>query len=101
MNKSKTVLVTGAAGGIGRATVNLFTEKGWRVIGVDRAEFGEAFPKNGLFIQSDVSRPEDMEAIFEKAQAFTDSLDAVVNNAALQVAKPLVQPTVEERDAVT
>lgn len=28
----KTVLITGAAGGIGRATVSLFAEKGWRVI---------------------------------------------------------------------
>ena len=102
---TKTILITGAAGGIGRATVALFTEKGWRVIGVDRSpqsevEGGNAFPQNGLFIQADVSRPEDMEAIFEKAQSFTTSLDAVVNNAALQVAKPLIQTTVEEWDAV-
>ncbi|HZJ22350.1 MAG TPA: SDR family oxidoreductase [Anaerolineales bacterium] len=95
-----TALVTGAAGGIGRATVSLFSEKGWRVIGVDRADFGEDFPQNGLFIQSDISRPEDMQAIFEKAHAFTESLDALVNNAALQVAKPLVETTVEEWDAV-
>jgi NAD(P)-dependent dehydrogenase (short-subunit alcohol dehydrogenase family) len=95
-----TALVTGAAGGIGRATVSLFSEKGWRVIGVDRANFGEDFPQNGLFIQSDISRPEDMQAIFEKAHAFTESLDALVNNAALQVAKPLVETTVEEWDAV-
>ncbi len=102
---TKTILITGAAGGIGRATVALFAEKGWRVIGVDRSalsavEGGDAFPQNGLFIQADVSRPEDMESIFEKAQAFTASLDAVVNNAALQVAKPLIQTTVEEWDAV-
>ena len=95
-----TALVTGAAGGIGRATVSLFSEKGWRVIGVDRANFGEDFPQNGLFIQSDISRPEDMQAIFEKAHAFTESVDALVNNAALQVAKPLVETTVEEWDAV-
>ena len=37
-NKEKTVLITGAAGGVGRATVKLFNDKGWRVIGVDRKE---------------------------------------------------------------
>jgi len=96
----KTGLITGAAGGIGRATVALFAEKGWRVIGVDRAEFGDGFPKDGLFIRSDISRPEDMEFIFEKAQGFTNSLEALVNNAALQIAKPLIETTVEEWDAV-
>ena len=100
MVSNKTILITGAAGGIGRATVNIFAEKGWRVIGVDRAEFGGDFPQNGLFIQSDIARPEDMHAIFEKANAFTDSLDALVNNAAMQVAKPLIETTVEEWDAV-
>ena len=97
---TKTILITGAAGGIGRATVALFAQKGWRVIGVDRNEFGGDFPEAGLFIQSDISRAEDMESIFENAKGYTDSLDALVNNAALQVAKPLVQTTVEEWDAV-
>jgi glucose 1-dehydrogenase len=100
MNQSKTVLVTGAAGGIGRATVSLFAEKGWRVIGVDRNEFGADFPQNGLFIRSDISRPEDMHAIFEQAHGFTDTLDALVNNAAMQIAKPLIETTVEEWDGV-
>jgi len=96
---TRTILITGAAGGIGRASVDLFAQQGWRVIGVDRNEFGQ-FPQNGLFIRSDISRPEAMESIFEQARAFTDSLDALVNNAALQVAKPLIQTTVEEWDAV-
>lgn len=100
MKSQKTILITGAAGGIGRATVALFTEKDWRVIGVDRAIFGEGFPQNGLFIQADISRPEDMQSIFEKAHAFNNSLDALVNNAAMQVAKPLIETTVEEWDAV-
>jgi NAD(P)-dependent dehydrogenase (short-subunit alcohol dehydrogenase family) len=97
---TKTILITGAAGGIGRASVALFSQKNWRVIGVDRNEFGNEFPEKGLFIQSDISRPEDMESIFEKTKSFTDALDALVNNAALQVAKPLVQTTVAEWDAV-
>lgn len=100
MPEDHVVLITGAAGGIGRATVNLFTEKGWSVLGVDRSEFGEGFPSNGLFIQSDISRPEDMQAIFDKAHSFTDSLNVLINNAAMQIAKPLVETTVEEWDAV-
>jgi len=100
VNSQKTVLITGAAGGIGRATVSLFTQKGWRVIGVDRSEFGAGFPESGLFVQSDISRPEAMEVIFEKAHQFTDSLDALVNNAAVQVAKPIMETTVDEWDAV-
>jgi len=97
---NKTVLITGVAGGIGRATLNLFNEKSWRVIGVDRNEFGDSFPSNGLFIRSDISRPEEMESIFAQAHAFTQTLDALVNNAAMQVAKPLIETTVEEWDAV-
>jgi glucose 1-dehydrogenase len=100
MDKQRIVLITGAAGGIGRATVALFAEKGWGVIGVDRAEFGDGFPKNGLFIHSDIARPEDMQAIFEQAHAFTQALDGLINNAAMQIAKPLVDTTLEEWDAV-
>jgi NAD(P)-dependent dehydrogenase (short-subunit alcohol dehydrogenase family) len=96
----RTVLITGAAGGIGRATVALFAQSGWRVIAVDRQPFGELFPENGLFIQSDISAGENLETIFAQARAFTDRLHALVNNAALQVAKPLVETSVEEWDAV-
>jgi NAD(P)-dependent dehydrogenase (short-subunit alcohol dehydrogenase family) len=97
---TQTVLITGAAGGIGRATVALFSEKAWRVIGVDRAEFGDGYPEDGLFIRSDISRPEDMRLIFEKVQSRASSLDALVNNAAMQVAKPLIETTADEWDAV-
>jgi glucose 1-dehydrogenase len=99
-NSMKTVLITGAAGGIGRATVALFAEKGWRVIGVDRAPFGEDFPANGLSIQSEISHPESMEFIFHQVRDYTEGLDALVNNAAVQVAKPLIETSVEEWDMV-
>jgi glucose 1-dehydrogenase len=112
MTDNNVLLITGAAGGIGRATVHLFAQKGWRVIGVDRNPFAlpeeqmdnvagvEEFPRNGLFIQADIARPEEIQVIFEKAHAFTDTLGALVNNAALQIAKPLIETTVEEWDAV-
>ncbi len=96
----RTVIITGAAGGIGRATLHLFAASGWRVIGVDRAPFDEPFPEDGLFIQSDISVGENLETIFSQAQAFTGYLTALVNNAALQISKPLLETSVEEWDAV-
>lgn len=94
------MVITGAAGGIGRATVKLFSERGWHVIGIDRAAFGTEFPESGQFIQADISEPSQLEAIFERAKEVTDTLDALINNAAYQVTKPLIETSVEEWDAV-
>ena len=96
----KTVLITGAGGGIGRATVDLFAQKGWIVIGVDRAPFGDGFPENGHFIKADISDASVLETIFFQTRSSTPTLEALINNAAVQVAKPLVDTSVEEWDAV-
>ena len=100
----KTVLITGAAGGIGRATVHVFADEGWRVIGVDRASFAAAdlpaFPASGLFIQADIAEESALESIFDQARAFTRGLDALVNNAAIQIVKPILETSIEEWDRV-
>jgi len=98
--RSRVVLITGAAGGVGRATVKVFTESSWRVIGVDRQPFGDGFPENGLFIQADISEHKDIQTIYERAKAFSPVLDAVVNNAAVQINKPMIESSVEEWDRV-
>ena len=100
MASEKTILITGVGGGIGRGCAHHFSEKGWRVIGVDRSDFGDDFPKNGHFIKADISHPDSVEQIFQEARDFHPALDALVNNAAVQVAKPLVETTVEEWDSV-
>jgi NAD(P)-dependent dehydrogenase (short-subunit alcohol dehydrogenase family) len=104
----KTVIVTGAAGGIGRATVAVFAAAGWRVIAVDRSpydlalgeSYGPQFPEHGIYIQADIASGEDLQTIFDQAHAFTGGLHALVNNAAIQIAKPLVETSIEEWDAV-
>ena len=98
--KKKTVLITGAAGGVGRATVKYFNERGFRVIGVDRLPIYEGFPQDGLYVQADISVPENQEKIYKEASLFTDKLDVLVNNAAYQVTRPLIETSVEEWDAV-
>jgi NAD(P)-dependent dehydrogenase (short-subunit alcohol dehydrogenase family) len=98
--KHRTILITGASGGIGRAIVRLFARSGWIVVGVDRSPFGEKFPDGCLFIQSDITKPEQIVSIFDQTRAFTKELHALVNNAAVQIAKPLLETTIEEWDAV-
>jgi glucose 1-dehydrogenase len=99
MERNRVLLITGAAGGIGKATVSLFSKSGWSVIGVDRAEYSDVFPKDGLYIQSSIADPLNLESIYEKVKNFSPFLDAVVHNAAVQIAKPLIETTVEEWDA--
>lgn len=100
MAKEKVVLITGASGGIGSAAVEKFSSSGWKVVGVDRREFAGNFPEDGLFILADISKPEDISSIYKKASAFTPYLNAVVNNAGVQVSKPIMDTTIEEWDMV-
>ncbi len=95
---ARTALVTGAAGGIGSATVLAFSQAGWKTFAVDRRESGD-FPVGVTFIQSDVSEQESVSKLFASIADKIDMLHALVNNAAVQISKPLVEMTVEEWDA--
>lgn len=85
------VVVTGAAGGIGSATCDLLDGYGWDVVAVDRLP---------------VERPGALQVDIADAEAVTAALsalprvDALVNNAALQLYKSLLETTAEEWDAV-
>ncbi len=95
----RVVLITGAAGGIGRATVEVFDAAGWETIAVDRQPAGD-FPPGVILHRSDVAIPESVAQLFQWLRQKTDRLDALVNNAAIQICKPLVETTIEEWDAV-
>lgn len=94
MNRS--VVVTGSAGGIGRAIVELFAERGWRVSAVDR-ESQEDIPAGATAYQADVSQADDVDRL---ARDMAGPLDALVNNAAIGLNKALAETQVEEWDAV-
>jgi glucose 1-dehydrogenase len=92
-------LVTGVAGGIGRATARLFGEKGWHVVGIDQKPVGKI---EGVshFVTADLSHPEAPEQILREVSDGERRLDALINNAGLQVCKPLTEMTLREWDHV-
>lgn len=91
------VLITGVSGGIGRATANVFAEANWHVIGVDRNQI-DNLPEIKHFIHADISNPKSMEDIFREVSVNEKRLDALINNAAVQICKPLLKLTSEDWD---
>lgn len=97
----RVVLITGSSGGIGAATARVFAGEGWAVVGVDRRPNGAA-DKSALatFINADMAEPDAPERIYAEVTERHGRLDAVVNNAALQICKPVIETTPDEWDAV-
>jgi NAD(P)-dependent dehydrogenase (short-subunit alcohol dehydrogenase family) len=84
--ENKTVLVTGASQGIGRATAEAFLAKGARVALVARsaeklAEVAAPHGDRALALPCDVSDPASVDALFEAIRAAWGRLDVVFNNA--------------------
>lgn len=99
MTTQPIVCITGVAGGIGSATAQVFAENGWYVVGVDRRNV-ENLPGVHRFICADIANNEDSSRIFKTIYSENTRLDALVNNAAVQICKPLVETTPDEWDEV-
>ncbi len=98
MSTQRVALITGAAGGIGSATCRVFHDAGWFVVGVDRRH--EDVPGVDQFLEYDISDPSTPAKIFEQIRTSKGRLDALVNNAAMQLCKPIVETTAQEWDQV-
>ena len=90
-------IVTGALGGVGRATVDAFREAGWRVIGIDR-EAGPASAACDQFWQLDIAAQDSSELRDRIAGA--GPIAALVNNAALQIERWLLETEPADWDLV-
>lgn len=95
----KVVLITGASSGIGLAACKKFSENGWYVIGAARRPLNAKDPIS-RYICMDVTKPEDIEMLCQSIQSTEGQLDVLVNNAACQICKPLIETTPDEWDAI-
>ncbi|MBT3552604.1 MAG: SDR family oxidoreductase [Rhodospirillaceae bacterium] len=85
---SKTVIVTGAARGLGQAYGWAFAEQGWRVVvadrdGLDQTMEGFQNPDNHLALPVDVADIASVQAMVAGAIDKFGAVDALINNAGL------------------
>lgn len=91
-SKTRSVLITGAAGTLGRAIAGAFGEAGYflgihcresRQEASDLLESLEARGTRGVLLEGDLTRGDDVERIMETFSAISPRLDVLVNNAGL------------------
>jgi len=104
----KSVVITGAANGIGRATAELFALEGARIVAGDIDANGlnrlcEHLQSQGAVIAAvvgDVSKPEDARGVVEAAVERYGRLDVLVANAGVIPLRNINEATPEDWDEV-
>lgn len=101
MQEKKTVWVTGASSGLGKATAQAFADAGWLVIGGARS-FAEntSDEENFVRLPLDVTSPESCKTFAEKAMAISGRVDALVCAAAVLVLGSCEHTSCEEYSRV-
>jgi NAD(P)-dependent dehydrogenase (short-subunit alcohol dehydrogenase family) len=104
----KTAIITGGGQGIGRVTVQYLLTHGYRVAVWEAdtdalAELREAFKASVaqiLFVSCDVSHEGSVRKAAEQTISHFGQIDALINNAAIMIEKPLDKLTLDEWNRV-
>ncbi|RQO66299.1 short-chain dehydrogenase/reductase [Pedobacter sp. KBW06] len=86
----KTILITGASSGLGKAAAKLFQARGWQVIATMRNPEKETELtglENISLLEMDLTRPDQVQNAIEMAIRATD-IDVVLNNAGYGLTGP-------------
>ncbi|MCY3984336.1 MAG: SDR family NAD(P)-dependent oxidoreductase [Roseovarius sp.] len=95
----KSIIITGAGSGVGKAAAELFLEAGWKVglVGrnIENLENTAADRKTATVLQTDVTDESAVRENFDKALGLWGHLDVLFNNAGVS----LPSATIDEIDA--
>ncbi|WP_422658757.1 SDR family NAD(P)-dependent oxidoreductase [Paenibacillus sp. EC2-1] len=105
---NKVAIVTGAAGGMGKADALLFAKEGAKVVITDLqddklndvAKEIEALGSEALAIKHNVASEEDWIRVADEAVAKFGKIDILVNNAGISSSTPFMEQTVESFEKV-
>src|ERR1700734_2746068 len=103
MNETKTVIVTGASQGIGACLVKTLLERGYSVVANSRniTKSGAFVPSSKLaLVDGSIAESTTAAKIVETAISKFKSVDALVNNAGIFLAKPFTDYTIEDFKAL-
>jgi NAD(P)-dependent dehydrogenase (short-subunit alcohol dehydrogenase family) len=96
--KHKTMIVTGAAKGIGAGVTNAFIERGYNVVANSLSITASAFTSTDRLavVRGDIGDPATADEIASTAVKTFGSIDGVVNNAGIFFTKPFTEYTAED-----
>ena len=94
----KSILITGAAGGMGRATASLFQKQGWRVFTLDRVAIEQ--DENIFPIVADLTNEESIQTAVKTIAQMTDKLDAIIHFAGVYMLDSLVEMSTEAYERI-
>ena len=102
MASKGTVIVTGGSQGIGAAVVQAFLDRGYSVVATSRKITQAALnpSPNLVLIDGDISQAVTAQKVADAAIQKFGSIDAVVNNAGIFMAKPFTDYTLEDFNAL-
>jgi NAD(P)-dependent dehydrogenase (short-subunit alcohol dehydrogenase family) len=96
--KPKTMIVTGAAKGIGAGVTNAFIERGYNVVANSLNITASTFAATDRLavVRGDIGDPSTAHEIASTAIGTFGSIDGVVNNAGIFFTKPFTEYTTED-----
>ena len=104
---AKTVLITGAAGGIGAQTVSLFARNGYNIVihynrskatSLRLLQESNSYGAEAIICQADVSVRSEVDSMFAQAESEFGGVDILVNNAGIASEALFTDITEEEWD---
>jgi NAD(P)-dependent dehydrogenase (short-subunit alcohol dehydrogenase family) len=102
MASKGTVIVTGGSQGIGAGVVRAFLDRGYAVVATSRNVKKASLPSspNLALVDGDIGQSSTAEQIVHTAISKFGSIDHLVNNAGIFIAKPFVDYTAQDFKAL-